>query len=248
MINLLSGEDEHWAPVSDLMAALMLIFVFIAVFYVQNVVIQKGDIEEQKKALQQQVEASEQQKKRYQKMCADIRSDLIEMRDEFNRLFKGWEISLVEDLLSIKFGNSKISFPSGESDIEKFKPVLDEFFPRYMSVLAGRLEDIAEIRIEGHTSSKFVGAESTDGKYIGNMKLSQDRTRKILEYLLKIMDGNPLKEKIKDRITANGLSSSKIIIQNGVESEEASRRVEFRLVAFSCQNEEKLKRGSYDKN
>ena len=61
------------------------------------------------------------------------------------------------------------------------------------------------------------------------MELSQDRTRKVLEFVLRNekLDGN--KDWIRERLTANGLSSSKLIARNGVEDKEKSRRVEFRV-------------------
>ncbi len=61
------------------------------------------------------------------------------------------------------------------------------------------------------------------------MELSQDRTRKVLEFVLRNekLDGN--KDWIRERLTANGLSSSKLVAPNGIEDKEKSRRVEFRV-------------------
>ena len=61
------------------------------------------------------------------------------------------------------------------------------------------------------------------------MKLSQDRTRSVLEYVMSLPQVSNQREWLKNYLTANGLSSSKLIMTNGVEDKEKSRRVEFRV-------------------
>jgi len=64
------------------------------------------------------------------------------------------------------------------------------------------------------------------------MKLSQDRTRNVLKYVLDIEKPQIQHniEWIKAHLTANGLSSSKLIFNpNGTQNRQASRRVEFRV-------------------
>jgi len=61
------------------------------------------------------------------------------------------------------------------------------------------------------------------------MKLSQDRTRSVLQYCLNLLDGNTVAW-TRDRATANGLSSVKPIAENQTESgRKQNRRVEFRI-------------------
>ena len=92
------------------------------------------------------------------------------------------------------------------------------------------------MRIEGHTSSVWKGASSKNEAYFNNMELSQKRTFSILKYVLRNsgMFNFDLKW-AKNKITANGLSSSKLIYNKlGMEDIEASKRVEFRVLAQSC--------------
>ena len=90
-------------------------------------------------------------------------------------------------------------------------------------------EDIAEVRIEGHTSSGWLG-QSEDDAYILNMGLSQARTRSTLDYLLLLPEVQNEKTWLKAHMTANGLSSSKPVLDSAsAEDRERSRRVEFRL-------------------
>ena len=104
----------------------------------------------------------------------------------------------------------------------KFKVILNDFFPRYIALInqPKYKKNIEEIRIEGHTD--------TSGDYFTNMKLSQDRTRSVLQYCLFLLPRNEQRWAMQ-RITANGLSSSHIIIRNGKEDPRLSRRVEFRI-------------------
>ena len=82
-------------------------------------------------------------------------------------------------------------------------------------------DNIEEIRIEGHTNS--------NGGYYSNMELSQDRTRAVLQYCFSLMSDD-LEEWLKGLVTANGLSSSHLILKmNGEEDKDLSRRVEFRV-------------------
>ena len=92
------------------------------------------------------------------------------------------------------------------------------------------MNEISEIRIEGHTSSEWSGEISQEDSYILNMELSQNRTRSVLQYVLSIPDIAPIREWLKMHLTANGLSSSKLIANHhGKENPEESRRVEFRV-------------------
>ena len=62
------------------------------------------------------------------------------------------------------------------------------------------------------------------------MDLSQNRTRKVLEYLLSNIQDENLFNWTKKFVTANGLSSSKpIYTPEGIEDKIHSRRVEFRI-------------------
>ena len=69
------------------------------------------------------------------------------------------------------------------------------------------------------------------------MELSQDRTRKVLKHVLKQPGVYNKYKWSKNLITANGLSSSKIInfTKNNktYEDRKRSRRVEFRVVTIS---------------
>ena len=62
------------------------------------------------------------------------------------------------------------------------------------------------------------------------MELSQKRTRSALGFVLELPDVSTNKDWLKSHLTANGLSSAKVVRDdNGVENGERSRRVEFKV-------------------
>ena len=111
----------------------------------------------------------------------------------------------------------KKPFTQGDATVPSaFKNVLRNFFPRYVAILTKPeyRNDIAEIRIEGHTSSEWFSQLTGDEAYINNMELSQNRARNVLHYVMAI--GHPEVPQnrawLKKQLTANGLSSSQLIL------------------------------------
>lgn len=135
--------------------------------------------------------------------------------------------------LSFKFNEPDVLFSSNSSVLKpEFQIILNDFFPRYVRILRKEqfINNIEEIRIEGHTSSEWLYTATEDFAYIENMRLSQDRTRTTLDFVLSQLENSDTKSWAKSLITANGLSSSQLILNNdNTENKEASRRVEFRV-------------------
>jgi len=208
-------SESQWVSISDLMSVLMMIFLFIAITYMLNVIKEKDKIKE--------IAVT------YNKLQTELYDDLM---TEFKNDLDNWNADIDKQTLSVKFEAPDVLFASGSSTLQpKFKEILEDFFPRYVKILTSEKykADIEEIRIEGHTSSEWSFEAPAEQAYFYNMELSQDRTRKVLEFVLRNekLDGN--KDWIRERLTANGLSSSKLIARNGVEDKEKSRRVEFRV-------------------
>jgi outer membrane protein OmpA-like peptidoglycan-associated protein len=122
-------------------------------------------------------------------------------------------------------------FERGRATIRpQFADILADFFPRYVEVLKPFRSSIEEIRIEGHTSSVWGRNSGSEEAYFLNMELSQERTRSVLQYVLGLSDVVDERSWIQPLLTANGLSSSRLVLdENGVEDQDLSRRVEFRV-------------------
>lgn len=208
-----SDEGEGWLSVSDMMAGLMIIFLFIAITYIKDIRAEKERIEEIAVAW------NKTQDKLYEDLHGAFKEDL-----------EKWKASLDRETLSVRFQEPSILFEQGESQLKHgFKEILNDFFPRYISIIKKYKDDLAEVRIEGHTSSIWNGSVSEMEAYFKNMELSQNRTRETLEYVLSLPEIQNEVGWARENITANGLSSSKTIQNNGVENRELSRRVEFRV-------------------
>lgn len=95
-------------------------------------------------------------------------------------------------------------------------------------MLAPFRDSLDEIRIEGHTSSVGLRGSTEAQAYFYNMRLSQGRTRSVLEYGYSLMPNES--DWIKANIAAVGFSSSRLIKDNGVEDAARSRRVSFRAI------------------
>ena len=218
-VNNVSGENENpfSFSIGDLMAGVLFIFVLL---------LASSMLEIQEKAERDAEIAS-----RYNNIKSDIYFDIAkEFKDDLSQ----WNAVVDENDLSIRFSldesGAKVSyFDSGRPDVkQEFKNVLDEFFPKYLSIIANPKDrdSIEEIRIEGHTDS--------NGGYMLNVGLSQERAKNVLDYCLNMAGKDPdLKEMMEwaqYKITANGLSYSHPILNaDGSENKDLSRRVEFKV-------------------
>ena len=210
------GESQ-WLPISDLMSVLMMVFLLIAISYMIKVTADQARIEE--------VAVT------YNKLQVELYEDL---RLEFEKDLQEWDAEIDKNSLSVRFKSPEILFQQGSDEISpKFKTILRDFFPRFIQILHKEeyRNDVDEIRIEGHTSTEWRIKTTEQQAYIFNMELSQDRTRNVLDYVLSStrLDSS-LMDWTRANLTANGLSSSKVIRdENGSENKLLSRRVEFRV-------------------
>lgn len=206
--------ENHWMSISDMMSALMIIFLFIAISFMIKV-------NEQKKDMDKIIRESKQ-----------VKIEIYEaLNKEFRDDFSQWGAELDQKTLSVRFKEPDVLFKPNSSRIEeKFIVILDDFFPRYLKVLNNPKfrDSIQEVRIEGHTSSEWRDDLGTDIAYLENMRLSQERARSVLTYVFGLKVPEQRDWLIK-HLTANGLSFSQRIENDGKENFEKSRRVEFRI-------------------
>lgn len=212
------SENPFALSIGDLMAALLLIFVLL----LSSTLLK----------LQDEFENKSQVAERYTAVKENL---YLELDKEFKEDLKKWNAIIDPNELSIRFKEPDVLFGKNESTIKPlFKQILDSFFPRYINVLTSQSfkDNIEEIRIEGHTDSDGPAKNSDpQSAYYFNMALSQDRTRSVLEYTLSKLSGIELRSWVQKRLTANGLSSSKPILDPNSKQEDkpASRRVEFKV-------------------
>jgi outer membrane protein OmpA-like peptidoglycan-associated protein len=209
------SEESHWIPLSDLMTGLMVIFLLIAVSYMM------------------QVEADAARIKNVAIAYSEIKDALFEdLNREFRNDLPKWNAQLLKSDLTIRFSEPEVLFATGSSELKpEFQRILQDFFPRYVRILTSRKyrDSISEVRIEGHTSSDWNGVAAGDAYFL-NMELSQARTRSTLAYVMGLPADQEQLAWLRKYVTANGLSSSRLITDaKGLEDVARSRRVEFRV-------------------
>ncbi len=128
--------------------------------------------------------------------------------------------------------SSNILFDQGKYTLkEESKKELSIILKKYLQAL---LDDesirkyIHSITIEGHTNS--------DGTYLDNLALSQQRALEVMQFLYssQIADKNLLEK----YVNASGRSFSDIVFKNGMEDKDNSRRIE---IKFRIKNEAAIK-------
>jgi len=128
--------------------------------------------------------------------------------------------------------SSNILFDQGKYTLkEESKKELSIILKKYLQAL---LDDesirkyIHSITIEGHTNS--------DGTYLDNLALSQQRALEVMQFLYssQIADKNLLEK----YVNASGRSFSDIVFKNGIEDKDNSRRIE---IKFRIKNEAAIK-------
>ncbi len=216
-------DNSVWLSNSDLMAGLMIIFLFISIGFIRE------------KA--PEVVGSQDYVLNYLSFTDNKENEIDEkLEQEFtDEEKKEWQLEIIPEENLIRFNAPDVMFSQSNYKLnDRFKTIINSFFPRYVKVLSKFGSLISEIRIEGHTSSEWKDV-TQDRAYIKNMVLSQERTISVLNESLNSLAKFKLSEKeinwAFDKVSASGLSSRSIIKNfDGSENSVKSRRVEFRYV------------------
>jgi len=225
------SESDFGLSIGDLMSALLLIFVLllsVTLFKMHENYQRMQTAEKEARAMTENIGNIAQT---YETLQDDLYQAL---KQEFQQDLKRWQAEIDPATISFRFNAPDVLFEQGEAAVKSnFKQILKDFFPRYLKVLRQDKfkNEIEEIRIEGHTSREWRQSASLENAYFGNMQLSQDRTRSVLQYSLSLVQNNAeLFDWCLQHITANGLSFSKTVKNaQGQEDPARSRRVEFRV-------------------
>lgn len=208
------GGGEHWLTISDLMAGLMMVFLFISIALMRDAFLDRDRMRDVAVAYRDGQVAIDRALRR------EFESDLVD-----------WDAAIDAENLTFEFRSPEVLFEPGSIALRpRFVAILDDFFPRYLEVLLEFDSVIDEVRIEGHTSSDWVSV-TEDEAYFNNMQLSQGRTRSVLEHVYTLPAATNDRSWVKLKIAAVGLSSSRLVVDSaGHEDPERSRRVLFRVV------------------
>jgi outer membrane protein OmpA-like peptidoglycan-associated protein len=211
-------QESNWISFSDLMTGLMIIFMFIALNYIIQIIEHKF-------------------------VEKDIYNAILE---EFEKEIERKEIELAPDG-TVRFNteerNQELFHPGQPYFTRDFEKLLNTFVPRYLQIVSSEkyINFIKEIRIEGHADA-FPPKNGMDS-YTYNLSLSSARAQKVLLFVRKQDAYKSLPLETKERLdflfTANGLSFSRslnsqkeltYLSKDKAINPDLSRRVEFKVV------------------
>ncbi|OHX64510.1 hypothetical protein [Flammeovirga pacifica] len=228
------SNDSNWVSFSDIMTGLMVIFMFIAISYINEV--QKRE---------QEINVIIEDYKKVQQ------SLYVTLDSTFTNRFSKYNLVVNPDL-SIQITDASSLFPSQRYDQKveltmEFNKFLKEFTPLFYNVVLDPkyIDNISEIRIEGHTGIREKSYEFDQEYYEKMLVLSQKRSNKVLNtmmhqpYYTNLSDQN--KSRLRFITTSNGLAYGKALDQEGDFKFESgndidrkkSMRVEFRIITNS---------------
>ena len=228
-----SNKASFWMSLSDIMTALMVIFMFISISYM--------------------IEANKQ-KAEVAKVVSVYDGVKKEMGDELANLvqndLKKWNKNIDFDrvTLSVKFVGKDIQFhPDSDRIRTRFLQILKDFVPKYLAIVSQPKyrDKIAEIRIEGHANKP----RSLHGRksYLEGIAWSQRRAKKVLDFTVSSKEFKSFDTETRNRmefwLVANGYGFGRTLDGNNqytIDSNEkicsdCSRRVEFRIITTSEQ-------------
>ena len=97
----------------------MVIFLFIAIVYIRPV------IETQNTIKDITIEWEDVKEKIYEALKSEFQDDL-----------ENWDARIEKETLTVRFTSPEILFEIGNANLsERFKQIVDSFFPRYLNVL-----------------------------------------------------------------------------------------------------------------
>lgn len=209
----MQDSENNWMNIADIMAALMMIFMFIAITFLYQILNEK---EIYKVTLNKA------------------------LHEEFDKDLKKWKAIITEDNIMRFNAPFKVG---GNTVPKEFALILSDYFPRYIEVLSNEKfkNEIEEIRVEGHTSNGWGNVIDKKKVYLKNMYLSQERASNVLAYCYDLNNSTISKNLhwLQNNLRANGMSFSKLLHKKGSNKEDKSRsrRVEFKVLTKDKLNE-----------
>ncbi len=182
---LIQNEDNSFSlSISDLMSALLLIFILL----LSGTLLK---LAEQQELNQAQLDLISEQQKAKKSIIEQLKGEMDEFDIEVDP--KTGVIRIKEDIL----------FDSGKSDLEpEGIDFLERFIPKYTKILLGKPDvraQIGQIIIEGHTDNI--------GTYVKNLELSLDRANSVASMIfMKRIENFEYKKEFQKRLSVTGRS------------------------------------------
>ncbi len=220
---------DYWISYSDVMAGLIFTFILLLVLIMTEFRHQESQAAAQEQQLEQVLQENQEIRREVQQLLGVKEEIIRRLMLEF-----GDRIQIDEQTGAITFSDSVLFGYDSRTLSAEGRERLADFIPRYMRVLLSPdfRPHISEIIVEGHTDST--------GGYLYNLELSQARARAVVEYIFSPeFPDFPERTDLQRYLTVNGRSFSQLVLVDGVEDPQQSRRVEFK---FRLKDEEAVRR------
>ena len=126
-----TSREEQWIYISDLMAGLMVIFLFLSLLLLSNF---------------------NQKANKYDRITTEI---CEELKKTFSENYEEWGMDICKgEGIGITFKRGKSYFKLGKSDLSPvFRNILNKFKPDLLQLLVNYKSSIIELRIEGYADN-----------------------------------------------------------------------------------------------
>jgi flagellar motor protein MotB len=201
-------QDHLSSSFTDLMSSLVVIFILLFLAFVHE---QEGRQESVK-----------------DKLLAELQQQLKEANLDRENIKKDG------DAVVIIVPEGLMNFETGKSDLKDGgKDFLRRYIPPISRLLVGDFhDDIDSLIVEGYTDRQRAPGASEEQGEAYNLKLSQERSMKVVEEALHDLEGTdriPERQFFLDRLSASGRGEQMAIQQGGSENNPQFRRVIFRI-------------------
>ena len=117
-------DEGQWISISDMMAGLMVIFLFVALSFMLDAQEKKNKIEVDRDRIKEIAVT-------YQRLQNDLYDDLYQ---EFKGDLDEWDASIDKPTLSVRFHAPDVLFEVGSAELrDRFIRILNDFFPAVCS-------------------------------------------------------------------------------------------------------------------
>jgi len=203
-----NDENIFSLSISDLMTALLLVFILI----LSGISLKLAEQQEKNRERLDMISVQEEAKRR---IIAQLKGEMEQFDIEVD---PKTGIIRIKEAILFEFGKSELK--------EKGKEFLHKFIPRYIEILFAKkeiLEQIGQVIIEGHTDNI--------GEYLPNMRLSMDRAYNVVSYVYsEEFTDFDYKEILRKKLSVDGRSFTNPISENDTkEGRRRNRRVEFKF-------------------
>jgi len=213
-----SENNIFWVTMTDLMTALVLVFI-ILFFYAYMT------------SFAEKIERTTQQQK-----AAEALEETLKEQNIDASINATTGVVKISDLELFDLNSYELS--------TKGKQYLSKFAPAYIDSLFSNeylKDNLDKIIIQGHTDSQtYAGQYSKDEQYMKNMDLSLKRAYAVANYMINTPYNKVNGDKLHKMIIVEGASFSNPVLTNGKEDFAKSRRVELKIVLKEISKYKKL--------